>query len=50
MVKTRMIKVKRIENDEMIIAIAITKIIITVMTIIIIITIMRIKIGNFIKI
>ena len=49
MVKTRMIKVKRIENDEMIIAITIIKIIITVMTIIII-TIMRIKIGNFIKI
>ena len=45
-----MIKVKRIENDEMIIAITIIKIIITVMTIIIIITIMRIKIGNFIKI
>ena len=44
-----MIKVKRIENDEMIIAITIIKIIITVMTIIII-TIMRIKIGNFIKI
>ena len=44
-----MIKVKRIENDEMIIAITIIKIIITVMTIMII-TIMRIKIGNFIKI
>ena len=51
MVKTRMIKVKRIENDEMIIAITIIKIIITViMTIMITITIMRIKIGNFIKI
>ena len=49
MEKTRMIKVKRIENDEMIIAITIIKIIITVMTIMII-TIMRIKIGNFIKI
>ena len=50
MVKTRMIKVKRIENDEMIIAITIIKVIITVMTIMIIITIVRIKIGNFIKI
>ena len=49
MEKTRMIKVQRIENDEMIIAITIIKIIITVMTIMII-TIMRIKIGNFIKI
>ena len=45
-----MIKVKRIENDEMIIAITIIKVIITVMTIMIIITIVRIKIGNFIKI
>ena len=45
-----MVKVKRIENDEMVIAITIIKIIITVMTIMIIITIMRIKIGNFIKI
>ena len=44
-----MVKVKRIENDEMVIAITIIKII-TVMTIMIIITIMRIKIGNFIKI
>ena len=50
MEKTRMIKVKRIENDEMIIAITIIKVIITVMTIMIIITIVRIKIGNFIKI
>ena len=46
-----MIKVKSIENEEIIMAITITKIILaTVIIIIIIIRIMRIKIGNRIKI
>ena len=48
MLKTRMIKVKSIENEEMIIAIAMTKTIITaIMGIItIIMKTVRIKIGN----
>ena len=51
MIRTRMIKVKSIENEEIIMAITITKIILaTVIIIIIIIRIMRIKIGNRIKI
>ena len=51
MVKTRKIKVKSIENEEIIMAITMTKIILaTVIIIIIIIRIMRIKIGNRIKI
>ena len=51
MIRTRMIKVKSIENEEIIMAITMTKIILaTVIIIIIIIRIMRIKIGNRIKI
>ena len=54
MIKTRMIQVKSIENEEIIImAITMTKIIITtgiMAAIIIIMMIMRIEIGNRIKI
>ena len=52
MIKTRIIKVNSIENGEIIMAITMMKIITTVvmMIIIIIIMIMRIQIGNFIKI
>ena len=52
MIRTRMIKVKSIENEEIIMAITITKIILAtvIIIIIIIIRIMRIKIGNRIKI
>ena len=53
MIKTRPIKVKSIENEEIILAMTMTKIIITtvIMKIIIIIMIMmRIKIGHQIKI
>ena len=53
MIKTRKIKVKSIENEEIIMAMTIAKLIITtaIMKIIIIIMmIMRIKIGNCIKI
>ena len=53
MIKTRKIKVKSIENEEIIMAMTIAKLIITtaIMKIIIIIMmIMRIKIGNRIKI
>ena len=51
MIKTRIIKVNSIENGEIIMAITMMKIITTVVMIIIIITmIMRIQIGNFIKI
>ena len=53
MIKTRIIKVKSIENEEMIIAVTITKIIITtVMMKVITITMktMRIKIGNCLRI
>ena len=48
MLKTRMIKVKSIENEEMIIAIAMTKTIITAKMgiITIIMKTVRIKIGN----
>ena len=46
MVKTRKIKVKSIENEEIMMAMKMTKTIITK----IIIIIMRIKIGNHIKI
>ena len=51
MLKTRMIKVKSIENEEMIIAIAMTETIITaIMKIIsIILKTVRIKIGNRLK-
>ena len=51
MLKTGMIKVKSIENEEMIIAIAMTKTIITaIMKIIsIILKTVRIKIGNRLK-
>ena len=49
MIKTRKIKVKSIENEEIIIAMRMTKTIITKI-IIIIMTRMRIKIGNRIKI
>ena len=47
MIKTRIIKVKSIENEEIIIAVTMTKIIITtvIMKIIIIIMIMRNKIS-----
>ena len=53
MIKTRLIKVKSIENEEIIMAMAMINIILTtvIMTIIIIIMmIMRFKIGNQIKI
>ena len=53
MIKTRIIKVKSIENEEIIIAMAMTKIIITtaiMKTIIIMMMTMRIKIENRIKI
>ena len=50
MIKTILIKVKSIENEEIIIAMTMTKTIITVMMkIIIIMMIIRIKIGNCIK-
>ena len=52
MIKTRIMKVKSIENEEIIMAITLIKIIITrvIMTLIIrIMMIMRIKIGNHIK-
>ena len=49
MVKTRKIKVKSIVNEEIMMAITMTKTMIT-KTIIIIMMIMRIKIGNRIKI
>ena len=49
MVKTRKIKVKSIENEEIIIAMRMTKTIITKIIIIIMMR-MRIKIGNRIKI
>ena len=51
MVKTRLIKVKSIENKEIVMAMTMAKIIITVIIkiIIIIMMIMRIKIGNQIK-
>ena len=53
MIKARLIKVKSIENEEIIMAMTITKIVITAVImkiIIIIMMIMRIKIGNQIKI
>ena len=50
MIKTILIKVKSIENEEIIMAMTMTKTIITVMMkIIIIMMIIRIKIGNCIK-
>ena len=49
MIKTRKIKVKTIENKEIIIAVTMTKIIIT-KKVIIIIMIMKIKFGKRIKI
>ena len=49
MVKTRKIKVKSIENEEIIMAMTMTKIIITKIIITIMMR-MRIKIGNLIKI
>ena len=49
MVKTRKIKVKSIENEEIIMAMTVAKTIITKIVIIIMMT-MRIKIGNGIKI
>ena len=52
MIKTILIKVKSIENEEIIMAMAMAKIIIptVIMKIIIIMMIMRIKIGNRVKI
>ena len=52
MIKTRVIKVKSIENEETIMARTMIKTIITtvIMIIFIIIMLMRIKIGNRIKI
>ena len=52
MVKTRTMKVKRIKNEEITIAITMIKIIITtvIMTIIIKIMIMKIKLADHIKI
>ena len=47
--KTRKIKVKSIENEEIIMAIAMTKTIVTKITIIIMMR-MRINVGNRIKI
>ena len=47
MVKTRKIKVKNIENEEIIMAMTMTK---TIFTKIIIVIMMRIKTGNLIKI
>ena len=47
MVKTRKIKVKSIENEEIIMAMTMTK---TIITKIIIVIMTRIKIGNLIKI
>ena len=47
MVKTRKIKVKNIENEEIIMAMTMTK---TIVTKIIIVIMMRIKTGNLIKI
>ena len=49
MVKTRKIKVKSIENEEIIMAMTVAKTMITKIVIIIMMT-MRIKIGNRIKI
>ena len=49
MIKTRKIKVKNIENEETIMAMTMTKAIITKIIILIII-IIRIKFGNHIKI
>ena len=49
MVKTRKIKVKSIENEEIIMAVTMTKTVITKI-IIIMMMIMRIEIGNCIKI
>ena len=49
MIKTRIIKVKGIKNEEIIMAITMTKIVITIVimrVIIIIMMIMRIMIGN----
>ena len=49
MIKTRLIKVKSIENEEIIVAMTMTKMIITAVImkiIMIIIIIMRIEIGN----
>ena len=53
MIKTRLIKVKSIENEEIIMAMTMTKIIITTVImkiIIIIMMIVKTKIGNQIKI
>ena len=47
MLKTRKIKVKNIENEEIIMAMTMTK---TIVTKIIIVIMMRIKTGNLIKI
>ena len=51
MIKTRLMKVRSIENEEITMAVTLVKIIITTVTmkIIIILMIMRIKIGNRIK-
>ena len=49
MVKTRLIKVKSIENKDILMAITMAKIIITVIIKTIIMMIMRIKIDNQIK-
>ena len=49
MIETRLLKVKSIENEEIIMAVTMKKTIITKI-IIIIMMIMRIKIGNHIKI
>ena len=50
MIKTRVIKVKSIENNETIIVTTMTKIIITTVIMTIFIIIMRTKIDNCIKI
>ena len=51
MIKTRLMKVRSIENEEITMAVTLVKIIITTVTmkIVIILMIMRIKIGNRIK-
>ena len=50
MIKTRLRKVKSLENEEIIMAMTMTKIVITTAIMIIIMMIMRIKIGNRIEI
>ena len=50
MIKSKIIKVTSIENEEIMLVIRMTKIITLKMTIIIIVRIIRIKVGNRIKV